>query len=167
MDALVLTGHWRELLVPTWPPWLVVLRATAVYLFLLVLFRLYGRQELARNSPFDLAVLLVVTTALRTTLVGDDKSLTSGFLSLGTLFTLDWLASVAAFRSHRVRVLVEGRARVLVRDGKPVERELRRAHLSESDLVAMLREKGTEDLGKVRLATLERSGTVTFLMKDG
>jgi uncharacterized membrane protein YcaP (DUF421 family) len=161
-----LTGPWHDMLVPTLPPWVVVLRAVAVYAFLLVLFRVYGRQEFARNSTFDLAVLLVVTTALRTTLVADDKSLTSGFISLSTLFALDGLASIVTFRSHRARVVLEGRPRVLVRDGKPDPAELRRARLAEPDLVALLRDKGTEDLARVKLATLERSGAITFVLKE-
>lgn len=40
-----------------------VLRATAVYVFLMVVFRATGRRTLGEMTPFDFVLLLVISEA--------------------------------------------------------------------------------------------------------
>jgi len=41
-----------------------VLRPTVVYLFLVVLLRIFGKRELAQLNPFDLVVLLSLSNTV-------------------------------------------------------------------------------------------------------
>ena len=151
--------------VPELSPAGVIVRAALVDLLLLVLFRGFGRAQKARNAAFDLAVMFLVGTALRMTIVGDDASLTSGAIALATLFALDWLMSFLTWRSERLSLVVEGRARQIVRDGKPLEDALARSRLNVHELRERLREQGTDELEKVRAAFVERDGKITFLLR--
>lgn len=155
-----------ELFVPDLPPGEVIFRASFVYFVMLALFRLFGRSQQARHAGFDIVVLFLVGTALRKTIVADDESLTSGTLAIATLFTLDWLMSFLTFRNERLSLVVEGRARQIVKDGEPVERALARSRLNLHDLRQHLREKGTDDLARVREAYVERDGKITFVMRE-
>lgn len=110
--------------------------------------------------------MFLVGTALRKTIVADDESLTTGALALTTLFSLDWLTSLLTWRNERLSFFVEGRPRQIVKDGRPIQRALRRTRINEHELREHLREKGTEDLSRVRAAYVERNGSITFLFRE-
>ncbi len=155
-----------DLFVPTLSPAEVVVRAAFAYLVLLLLFRVFARTQTARKAGFDVAVMFLVGTALRKTIVADDASLTSGAIALTTLFSLDWIMSFLTWRNARLSFVVEGRPRQIVKDGKPIQRALRRTRINEHDLQERLREHGTEDLARVRAAYVERNGTITVLLRE-
>jgi uncharacterized membrane protein YcaP (DUF421 family) len=158
---------WTQLWTPELSPLEIVVRATIVYLGVLVLFRLVGRKELARYSPFDFLLILLLSQGLRQTLVGSDRSLTSGFLAVATLLGLDLLLSWLSFRSRRFAALVEGRPSKLVEDGRPIEEALRRSRFSLDELHARLRRYGIDRLEAVESAWLECDGNVTFVLRAG
>lgn len=158
---------WHQMWVPELSPLEVVVRAAVVYLIVLALFRLAGRKELSRYSPFDFLLILLVSQALRQTLVGSDKSLTNGLVSLATLLGLDLLLSWLSFRSRRFAALVEGRPRNLVQDGRPIVEALKRSRFSLDDLQSRLRRYGIDRLECVESAWLEGDGNVTFILRSG
>lgn len=158
---------WHELWQPRWSPLEVVVRSALVYLVLWLMFRLVGRKELSRYSTFDFAVVLLVTQALRETLVGDDRSLTTGFIALGTILGLDLLLSWLSFRSSLLAALFEGRPRKLMEAGKVIEPALRRSRFTRDELVSRLRRYGIDRLDEVDSAWLERDGKVTFVVRAG
>ncbi len=155
-----------ELFVPTLSPLEVIFRAAVVYAAMLVLFRVFARTQMSRHAGFDVAVMFLVGTALRKTLTADDETLTSGILSLATLFALDRLVSYATWKRSALAFLVEGEPIQIVKDGEPIERALRRTRINVHELREHLRSNGTDDLSRVRAAFVERDGKLTFVMKD-
>lgn len=158
---------WETMWSPELSPLEIVLRAAVVYVAGLILFRLAGRKELARYSPFDFLLILMISQALRQTLVASDRSLTSGLLSLGTLLALDVLFSWSSFRSRRVATVVEGQPRKLLQDGQPLHDALQRSRFTVDELQARLRRYGIDQLEAVESAWLERDGNVTFVLRGG
>jgi uncharacterized membrane protein YcaP (DUF421 family) len=68
-----------------------VLRAAAIYLVLLVLFRVAGRRTLSEITSFDFVLLLVIGEATQQALLGEDFSLIHAVLVIVTLIMLDVL----------------------------------------------------------------------------
>lgn len=157
---------WRELFEPHWSPLEVVVRAVLVYVGLWLFFRLIGRKETSRYSTFDFAVILLVTVSLRETLVGDDRSLTTGFTALAAILGMDLALSWLCFRSKRFAALAAGRPRPLIQRGQVIDRELRRARVSRDELVSRLRRHGLDRLEVVDSAYLERDGNITFVLRQ-
>ena len=56
----------------------VVVRAAAIYLFLLIVFRIAGRRTLAQTTTFDLVLILVIGDATQQALLGTDTTMASG-----------------------------------------------------------------------------------------
>lgn len=158
---------WHTMWVPELHPLEVIIRVSLVYLFAQVVLRSLGRKELGRYSTFDLALLFLLTVCLRKTVVGEDSSLTSGFIALATLGAWDRLFSWLSFRDRRAARVLEGRPMELVREGELVQENLRKTHISQSELLSQLRTHGRDDLGAVRTAYLEPNGKVTFLFREG
>ncbi len=157
--------EWAELWKPELSPVEIVFRAAIIYLAALTLFRIVGRKELARYSPFDFLLILLASQALRQTLVASDKSLTTGLLSLATLLGLDLLFSWISFRSERFGALVQGRPRKLVEHGRPIEEAMRRSRFTVEELRSRLRRYGIDRMDAVESAWLERDGNVTFVLR--
>jgi uncharacterized membrane protein YcaP (DUF421 family) len=155
-----------SLWIPELSPWEVIVRATIVYALVQVLFRVAGRKELGRWSISDVALLFLVATAVRKSIVADDASLTTAAIGLGTIVLLDWLLSLVTSRSDRAADLLEGPVRQLVRDGELLRRTMRRTRVSEGELLACVREHGRESLADLRDAFLERSGRITVILRD-
>ena len=64
------------------PPLLdIVLRSVAVYLFILIAIRLFGKKELAQLSVIDLVFILLISNAVQNAMVGSDSSLLGGLVA--------------------------------------------------------------------------------------
>jgi uncharacterized membrane protein YcaP (DUF421 family) len=141
-----------------------VLRGVAVYVVLLLLFRLTGKRALSQVTTFDFVVLLVVGEATQQALLGEDFSITQAALVIATLLALDRGSDYLSFRSVRFRRLTESAPLVLVENGRPLEDVLRREHLTVDDVMTAGREKhGLERLDQVEWAVLETSGGISVI----
>lgn len=140
-----------------------VLRSLLVFAFLIVALRLGGKRELAQINVLDFAVLLLASNALQNAMIGNDNSLLGGILGASTLFVANWLFVRLTFRSVRARRLLEGSARVLLRDGRPDARALRREAITADELLAVARERGFQDLREVALVVLEPNGHLAVM----
>ncbi|HBP96090.1 MAG TPA: DUF421 domain-containing protein, partial [Pantoea agglomerans] len=66
-----------------------VLRAAAIYLVLMVVFKIAGRRTLLQMTSFDLILLLIISEATQQALLGDDFSVTGAALTIITLVAID------------------------------------------------------------------------------
>lgn len=143
------------------PWWEFIVRGVVIYLFLLVLLRVTGKRQIGQMSPFDLVLLLILSNAVQNSMNAGDNSLVGGMLSAATLVALNYGVGLATFKSKRVERLVEGRAQLIVHDGKIFEDVMREASITREELETMLREAGFFALKDVRLAVLENNGKIS------
>jgi|SRR5579862_508033 len=148
------------------PVWEKLLRSILLYVFMVVALRIAGKRELGQTNTLDLVVLLLVANAVQNGIIGNDVSVTGAVIGAATLFLVNSAFSRALFRSDRFRDVVEGEPSVLIRDGHPVAKELRRQMISLPELRAIARRQGFPDLGEVHSALLETNGTVSMFRKD-
>ncbi|MDX1584978.1 MAG: DUF421 domain-containing protein, partial [Thermoanaerobaculia bacterium] len=83
------------------------------------------------------------------------------------LIALHWIFAAIAFRAGWFGRLVKGRPMTLIREGKYMHKNLSRAHITQRDLEeASRRQVGLEDPGSAKLVSLERSGEMSFVLRD-
>ena len=76
------------------------------------------------------------------------------------------LFAFLAFYSHGFGILVKGEPDTIVRDGECDFEMMRRNHVSIHDLEEDMRLSAhTDDLSKIRVARVERSGDISFIKK--
>jgi uncharacterized membrane protein YcaP (DUF421 family) len=144
-----------------------VLRATAIYIFLLLIFRIAGRRTLAQMTNFDLLLLLLTGEATQQGLLGNDYSLTNAFLVILTLIGLDVGLSLWKQRSPQLDKLVDGVPMVIVDDGRPLKDRMDKARVDESDILTAARVlQGLERMDQIKYAVLERSGGISIIPKQ-
>jgi len=144
-----------------------VLRAAAIYLILLVLFRVAGRRTLSEMTSFDFVLLLVIGEATQQALLGEDFSLINAVLVIVTLIMLDVLISWVTQRSRIAGKLVEGVPMVIVADGKPLHDRMRKARIELADVLEAARHtQGLERMDQIKYAVVETSGGITIIPKE-
>jgi uncharacterized membrane protein YcaP (DUF421 family) len=142
-------------------------RAVAVYLFLMVVFRVAGRRTLGDLTAFDFVLVLIVSEAIQQALLDNDNSMTNGFLVVLTLVGLNVLLSLVKQRSHTVEKLLDGVPTILVEDGRPLQERMQKARVDVEDVMQAARQlQGLERLDQIRYAVLERTGGITIIPKQ-
>jgi uncharacterized membrane protein YcaP (DUF421 family) len=141
----------------------IVLRATVVFFFILVLVRVMGRRELSKMEPFDLIVLIVIGDLVQQGVTQQDYSVTGAVLAVGTIGVLSVFMSWLSFRFARVRPVLDGRPVVLVEKGSPIADNLRRERITVEELSAQARLSGIASLENVQWAVLETGGQISFI----
>jgi uncharacterized membrane protein YcaP (DUF421 family) len=144
-----------------------VLRAAAIYLFILILFRIAGRRAVAELTTFDFVLLLIIGEATQQALVGEDFSMTTALLVIVSLIGIDITFGWVKDRWPLMEKLVDGVPLLLVENGRPLERRMRKARVSVDDILHTAREsQGLERLDQSKFAVLEVSGGITVIPKD-
>jgi uncharacterized membrane protein YcaP (DUF421 family) len=144
----------------------LVLRAIFVFCFLLVLTRVIGKRELSSLQPFDLILLIIVGDAVQQGLTQDDYSLTGLVLVVGTIAVLQVCVSWLSYRFPRVRPILDGEPIIVLQDGKPIERNLKRERLTLEEIAEQARKQSIPHLADVKLVVLETDGTLSFIKND-
>lgn len=144
-----------------------VLRPVAIYFCLLILFRITGKRSLGEITSFDFVVLLIISEAVSKALLASDGSMTGALIAVVTLLLLDVVLSLVTTRSRTLARLLEDEPVVLLSDGRPYPERMRAERVEVSDILEAAREHGLERLEQVRLAVLERRGTITIIPADG
>jgi uncharacterized membrane protein YcaP (DUF421 family) len=143
----------------------ISLRGIIVFLVTLITMRLGHKRSLSRKTPFD-AVLLVILAAVLSRAINGSAAF---FATLGggvVLVVLHRLFAHLAYYSHGFGILVKGKPDVIVRDGECDFPMMRRNHVSMHDLEEDMRLGARiDDLSRVRLARVERSGDISFIKK--
>jgi uncharacterized membrane protein YcaP (DUF421 family) len=145
----------------------IVVRTSAVFLFVLVCLRALGKRDLAELTVFDLLLVMVIGDIVQQGITQDDVSLTGAMLGVSTLVLWILATSYLSFRFPRARPLIDGIPAVVVQDGRPNMEVLRIERLTLDEVFAAAREQGIASLREVRLGFLEAEGHFTFIRYAG
>jgi uncharacterized membrane protein YcaP (DUF421 family) len=144
-----------------------VLRAAALYVVLMVLFRLSGKRSLAQITTFDFVLVLIVGEATQQALLGEDFSLTNAFLVILTLIGIDTAMSFWKQRSPQVEKWLDGVPVIIVVEGKLLQDRMDQARVDADDILEAARQShGLERLDQIKYAVLERSGGISIIPKQ-
>lgn len=139
----------------------LVVRATAMYWFLFLLFRFVMRRDVGAIGLADILVVVIIADAASNALDGGYRTVTEGMIVVGTLVSWNVLTNWLAFRARGFERFADPPPLPLVRDGKVLERNLRRELMTRSELESKLRQQGVESVAEVRWAYLESDGQIS------
>lgn len=138
----------------------VALHTLAIFAFLIVGLRTVGRRALAQLGVVDFVVILLLGSAVETSMVAGHTELSAGLVSAATLLLANRLLVAALARSRRLRHVVNGLPLLVVHDGEVLAGNLGRAGLTSDALAEALRQRGEPDSADLRQAILEPDGTI-------
>jgi uncharacterized membrane protein YcaP (DUF421 family) len=142
----------------------IAVRAAFAFGFLFLLTRVVGRRELTSLEPFDLVLLIVVGDLVQQGITQSDYSLTGLVIAVSVMALLTVLVSWASYRFPRLRPVLDGEPLVIMRDGKPVEQNLKHERVTLAEVEAEARVQQIASLSDIRWAVLETNGQISFLV---
>jgi uncharacterized membrane protein YcaP (DUF421 family) len=144
----------------------IALRAIVLFAFVFFITRVVGRRELSSLEPFDIILLVVVGDAIQQGLTQADASVTGAIIAVSVFALAQVGVSYLHFRVPRLRPILDGEPIVLLEEGRPIDRNMRRERLTLEDLAEAARQEHIAALEDVQWAVLERNGRISFIPKQ-
>jgi uncharacterized membrane protein YcaP (DUF421 family) len=136
-----------------------ILRPIVVYIFLVVVLRIFGKRELAQLNPFDLVVLLSLSNTVQNAIIGEDNTVTGGLIGAFSLLAINYFVVRFVFKHRRLDQIVEGTPTVLIESGEVRRDALAKELLTESELLTVAHRQGFNSLKEIERCVLEPGGT--------
>ena len=156
---------WSEIFGLSVSPLELVVRGSAMYVFLFVLFRFVVRRRVGSIGMADILILVIVADAAQNGMSGEYKSVTEAFILVGTLIFWNLVIDRLNYYVPALRPVLEPPPLLLIDNGKVLWRNLRHEHVSEDELKTKLREQGVSDPSQVARSYMEADGQVTVIKK--
>ena len=156
---------WGEIFGISVSPLELIIRGTAMYLFLFLLFRVVVRRRVGAIGMADILILVIIADAAQNAMSGEYKSVTEGAILVGTIIFWNMAIDWVNFRVPALRPWLEPPPMLLIQNGRILHRNLRHEYLTEDELKAKLREKGVKDYSEVAEAHMESDGNVSVIKR--
>jgi uncharacterized membrane protein YcaP (DUF421 family) len=146
-----------------------VLHGMAIYIVLLLLFRLAGKRSLADASLSDLLLLLILGESVQVALQGRENYSVAVaavliVLLLGAIRLSDYLGARTRREDRYDRA---GAPIVLVQDGEPLADQMLKARVTEEQILAQARlTLGLERMEQIQYAVLDMTGSISVLPRS-
>jgi uncharacterized membrane protein YcaP (DUF421 family) len=145
----------------------LVIRAVVVFFFIFLVTRIVGRRQLSELEPFDLILLVVLGDLVQQGITQSDESVTGTLIVISTIALLSVAVSWATFRFKALRQMTEGEPIVLVDNGQPILRNMRRERITLADIQEEMRQAQIVSLADLQWAILENDGQISCIPHKG
>ena len=146
-----------------------IVTGTSVIFFLTyALMRLRGNRQLAQLSVFDLIIIIGLGSAVGDVMIYPEETvpLINSVTAITTLvFIVLIIENLLAILPAKAVKLIEGKERILIKDGEVDYNALRKVNLHQEELKSKLRQSNIHSYTKVREARLEPDGTISITRK--
>ncbi|MCL1829050.1 MAG: DUF421 domain-containing protein [Oscillospiraceae bacterium] len=140
--------------------------SAAMYIFLIIFIRLFGKKEFAQLSIFDLVFILLISNAVQNAMLSADTSFLGGICSAATLFVVNFIFKYTIYKFPKFSEIVQGHALMLIYDGKIIDENLKKSKISMTEIEETVREHGVSSIEDVNLAVLEIDGSISILSDE-
>lgn len=144
----------------------IIARALAVYFFMIIAIRIFGKKELAQLSVIDLVFILLISNAVQNAMVGPDTSLEGGLVAAAALFAANFTLKKILYKNKSLSNLIQGESVLLIYKGIVNQENCKKAEITQDELSAAVREHGAKDITQVDLAMLEVDGNISVISND-
>ena len=144
----------------------IVIRASVIFFFLLLLTRGMKKRTLADMAPFEMLLLVILGDIVQQGVTQEDMSLTGSILAVSTMAFWITVLTWVTWRSRRIGRMIDGVPVVIVHDGQPVDEIMTIERMPLDELHEAARQEGIDDLTKVKVAVLEPSGRISFIKHE-
>jgi uncharacterized membrane protein YcaP (DUF421 family) len=141
------------------------LRASFVYVFLLLVIRVLGKREIGNTSAFDLIVALILGEVVDEIIYGD-VTILQGVIAIVVVAIWHLVNSWASYKSEIIDKITGAPPTVMVKNGQIQHKNLAKERLNEDELLSELRMMGVDEVKEVKQATLEPNGKISVIQED-
>ena len=141
----------------------IILRSVAVYFFMIIALRIFGKKELSQLNTADVILILLISNSVQNAMVGANTSLYGGIIAAFSLFLINSIFKKVMLKSKFIKELVQDKPEVLIHNGKIEFKTLARLGITSEELEEAMREHGIEYYKDVKLAMFEIDGNISII----
>ena len=139
-------------------------RTVILYLGIVAAMRIMGKRQLGDLQPAELVVTLLIADLAAIPMQDNDAPLLFGLIPMAVLVVLELLFSLLMVKSPKAAALIGGRPQVVIHEGQPQLRMLRRLRISLDNLNALLRQQNVFDIQLVQCGIVETNGKLSVFL---
>ena len=145
----------------------ILMMGISAYAVLILWLRISGKRTLTKWNAFDLVVTIALGSTLSTVMLSETTTFVEGAAGLGLLVALQFCITWLTIRLRVVDRLVKGGPRLLLEDGRFIERALVSERVTRGEVRAAVRSAGFASLEDVDAVVLETDGSVSVVRRSG
>ena len=145
----------------------VLFMAIATYVSLIVLLQVSGKRTLATMTAFDFIVTVALGSLMANIVFSKDTVLLEGLTAMVALIGMQYLISTLTVRSKEFEKLVKAEPALLVHRGQMVTETMKKERITESDIQAIVRQRGLSSYEKAEAVVLEANGSYDVIADTG
>lgn len=148
------------------PDWIeIVLRSLFFLIVLFLITKVLGKKQLSQLSFFEYVTGITIGNVGAELATKVEGNVIHGVLCILVFAIAPFIAGSISLKSKTFRDLVEGKATVLIKDGKVMEDNLKKEKYTIDELLGLLRKKDVFDISEVEFALLEANGDFSVMLK--
>jgi uncharacterized membrane protein YcaP (DUF421 family) len=141
----------------------IIVRSTAVYFFMVIALRIFGKKELSQLNTADVILILLISNAVQNAMVGNNTSLWGGLAAATLLFTINLILKKLMYKYPNFSDFMQEKPEILIHDGNLDFKVLSKLNITSDELKEAMREHGVEYFKDVKLAMLEIDGNISII----
>lgn len=144
---------------------LLFIRTVVTYIFVIIALRITGKRQIGELQPSELVLTLMISNIAAMPLQETGVPLLSSLLPIATLVMLELIISALMLKFRPFRRLISGNSAVVIRNGKILEKNLRKIRLTVDELCEELRLTGNFKIEDIVYCAVETNGQLSVLKK--
>ena len=141
----------------------IIIRSAAIYFFMLIALRLFGKKELSQLNTTDVILILLISNSVQNAMVGNNVSLSGGITAATVLFLINFILKKLLIKYPKFSSLMQEKPEILIHDGILDFKSLSKLGITSNELEEAVREHGIENFKEVKLAMLENDGNISII----
>ncbi|MDO4563904.1 MAG: DUF421 domain-containing protein [Clostridia bacterium] len=144
----------------------LMLKTAVLYVCVVIALRMMGKRQLGELQPSEFVISIMISDLATVPMESPDAPLIDGIVPIFTLVVLEYIVSTSVLKNDKIRRIVTGNPRVIVRHGKMLRREMARMRINLDDLLEQIRICGYSSIEDVDTAVLETNGQISIIPKE-
>lgn len=144
---------------------IVFFRVILLYILIIASLRLMGKRQIAQLQPTELVITILISNIATMAIEDPNVPFVNGILPILTLISFDVVVSAIMLRHKKLRQIVSGTPRYVIKDGVIDQDQLRELRYSIDDVIELLRAKDIFDIQDVAFAVVETTGEMNIYPK--
>jgi len=144
----------------------LIWKTLLLYIVIIVSMRLMGKRQIGQLQPFEFAVAVMISELAALPLTEDDRKLHHALIPIAVLVTCQLLISYISIKGVRIRGYICGKPTVVIRNGRMLEKTMRKEMCTINELLEQLRFHTVQNVSDVEYAILETNGQLSVILKS-
>ncbi|QJD82722.1 DUF421 domain-containing protein [Cohnella herbarum] len=147
------------------PTWIEIVYRTLIAVIALFLFtKVLGKRQVSQMSMFEYITGITIGNLIGYISLDTDRNWYLGLLAISVWAFVSLGIAFLQMKSKKMRDFIDSKGRVLIKDGKVLEDNMKKERLTTDELMEQLRKKMAFKVADVEFAIMEPSGDISVLL---